>query len=252
MSKILYDFSNENFVVTGASSGMGRDIAIKLAASGANVLALARNLNNLESIKAENPKRIFITNVDVCDDKAMEEAIKEFVLCSGKLKGAVHCAGIEGFTPLRTFDRELSHKIMEISFWGGMNLSQIVNKKKYSVAGCSTVLFSSVAAIGGKKSLSVYSAAKAALNIATRSWAKEIAGNKNRINTILPGWVKTNMTEQVTTNVDVQESIFNQHLLGIGAPDDVTGMVMFLLSDEAKWITGTNVVVDGGYLAGAE
>ncbi len=97
-----------------------------------------------------------------------------------------------------------------------------------------------------------YSASKAALNTAVKSIAKEIADSGKRINTILPGWVKTNMTDKASEFVNISDSIFNQHLLGIGSPHDVTPLVLFLLSDSSKWITGTNIVIDGGYLAGGE
>lgn len=252
MSTTIIDFTGENYIVTGASSGMGKEIAISLAVKGAKVLAIGRNIERLEQTRTMCFSNIEIASIDVCDEVAMELTVKEFVTKYGKLKGAVHCAGIEGFSPIRVFDRKLANKIMDISFWGGINVAQIVNKKKYSLAGCSTVLFSSIASKTGKKMLFAYSASKAALNIAVKSIAKEISGDKKRINTVLPGWVKTNMTEQAICNVDIQQSIFNQHLLGLGTPNDVCNAVLFLLSDSASWITGTNFVVDGGYLAGAE
>lgn len=252
MSSIKYDFTGENFIVTGASSGMGQEIAISLAMHGAKVLAIGRNVQRLEKTKEKCSNNIFIVSADVCDEVAMEIAIKDFVDKYGKLKGAVHCAGIEGFTPIRAFDRKLAEEVINISFWGGINIAQIVNKKKYSLTGCSTVLFSSVASRTGKKAMFAYSSAKAALNTAVKSIAKEISNDKKRINTVLPGWVKTNMTNQVIEKFDVQQSVFNQHLLGLGKPADVSNVVLFLLSDGASWITGTNFVVDGGYLAGAE
>lgn len=252
MSNVCFDFSGENYVVTGASSGMGRDITIALAAAGARVLAVARNIEALKEVKTQHPGNITVAPIDVCDYESLELAVKSFVDSNGKVKGCVHAAGIVGFTPLRAFDRRLANNIMNTSFWGGINLAQIVNKKKYSLQGCSTVLFSSIASKRGEKTLFVYSAAKAALNAAVKSIAKEIAGDKKRVNTILPGWVKTNMTSDVAARIDLDESVYKRHLLGLGEPADVTGMVLFLLSDDAKWITGTDIVVDGGCLSGGE
>lgn len=252
MSNLTYDFTGENFVVTGASSGMGKEIVTKLVAYGANVLAIARNINALNELRDLSLTHIEIASVDVTDKDKLENIVKKYVSEKGKLKGAVHCAGIEGLTPIRGYDDELANSIFNISFWGGVYLAQIVNKKKNSVAGCSTVLFSSSAAATGKKSMFAYSASKAAMNTAIKSFAKEIAGNGNRINTVMPGWVKTNMTMKAAENNVIPESILNQHLLGIGEPKDVAEVVLFLLSDASSWITGANLVVDGGYLAGAE
>ena len=93
-----------------------------------------------------------------------------------------------------------------------------------------------------------YSAAKMALNSAVKAIAKEIARRDQRVNTVLPGWVNTAMTQNAADIVDM-EPILKRHLLGIGKPEQVSGQVLFLLNNRAAWITGTNVVVDGGYLA---
>ena len=93
-----------------------------------------------------------------------------------------------------------------------------------------------------------YSAAKAAVNAAVKSLAKEICTRQQRINSVMPGWVETGMTHSFTEVSDMAE-ILSHELLGTGKPVDVSGMVLFLLSDRAKWITGTTVSVDGGYLA---
>ena len=93
-----------------------------------------------------------------------------------------------------------------------------------------------------------YSGAKAAIRVAIKSIAKEIANKNHRINTISPGWVKNDMTQKASELADV-ESFYAKHLLGAGEITDVSGAVLFLLSDRAKWITGTDFVVDGGYLA---
>lgn len=252
MSKITYDFTGENFIVTGASSGMGRKIVSDLVNSGAKVLAIARRTNNLESLKSELGDTLSIASVDVRNKELLENSIKCFVKANGKLKGAVHCAGIEGFTPLRNFDEDLARSIMDISFWGAIYLAQIVNKKTNSYEGCSTVIFSSVAAVTGKKGLFAYSSAKAAMNTATKTIAKEIAKDGKRINSVLPAWVVTEMTQNAARNVDIPEYLLAQHLMGLGEPSNVCNLVKFLLSDDSSWVTGTNIVVDGGYLAGAE
>ena len=250
MGQVTFDFTGLNFVVTGASSGMGKQIATELATAGGKVLTIARRAERLEELASHYPENILPGAVDVCDGEALEKVISQFVAQHGKLNGAVHAAGIFASTPLRTYDEDTAKKIMDVSFWAGIRLIQIVNKKKLSVEGCSSVLFSSVSAAIGEKSNFAYSAAKMALQAAVRSLMKEIYTRKNRINTISPGWVRTEMTSKDVEDPLIMPKFFNWHLLGLGEPDYVSGMVLFLLSDRAHWITGTDIVVDGGYLGG--
>ena len=252
MGKVAYDFSGERFVVTGASSGMGRVITEELAAAGAIVLAIARHRDKLAKLECAYPGHIVPLAVDVCDSQGMSVGVASFVAEYGKLNGAVHAAGIFSSTPLRAYDENEARRVMDVSFWAGIRLMQLVNKKKNSAEGCSSVLFSSVAATIGEKSNFAYSSAKIAMQAATRSIAKEIYTRKNRINTISPGWVHTEMTRYEDENSLVNKKFFDWHLLGIGEPQDVSGMVLFLLSERARWITGTDVVVDGGYLLGGD
>lgn len=250
MGKVSYDFSGERFVVTGASSGMGRAVATELASAGATVLAVARRKERLLELEQTYTGHIVPGIVDVCNGNALADAVSSFVATYGKLSGAVHAAGIFSSTPLRAYDEVEARRIMDVSFWAGIRLVQIVNKKKNAAEGCSSVLFSSVAAIIGEKSNFAYSSAKIAMQAAVRAVAKEIYPRKNRINTISPGWVHTEMTRYEEEHSQVSSKFYDWHLLGIGEPEDVSGMVLFLLSDRARWITGTDVVVDGGYLLG--
>lgn len=236
--------------MTGASSGMGRQIATELVETGATVLAIARRAERLAELEKQHPGQVVPGALDVCDSGKLSETISSFAVKYGKLHGAVHAAGIFANTPLRAYDEVTAKKIMDVSFWSGVRLMQIVNKKKNSEDGCSSVLFSSVAAHIGEKSNFAYSAAKIALQAAVRSLAKEIYTRKNRLNTVSPGWVHTEMTRHEEAQSSMPPKFLDWHLLGIGEPEDVSGMVLFLLSERARWITGADFVVDGGYLLG--
>lgn len=244
MNEVIYNFTGKKFVVTGASSGMGRQIALELAEAGAIVLAIARGQRELENLKKQYSDRIMLGAVDVTDSDAIEESIKSFVETYGKLNGCIHAAGIVEFTPLKTYDELVAKKIMDVSFWAGIKIVQISMKNKYASIGSSAVLFSSVSGNKGEKGMFAYSGAKAALKVSIKSLANELATKKHRINTISPGFVETNMTNQTI----VSDESLKEHLLGIGAVTDVSGVVLFLLSDRASWITGTDIIVDGGYL----
>ena len=248
MSEVAYNFSGKRFVVTGASSGMGRQIAQELAEAGAKVLAIARRGKYLQELHALYPEHIEYATCDVKDKKGLEVAICTFVSKYGKLNGCVHAAGISDLTPIKMYDGKVAHEIMDISFWAGIDLIQICTKNKYSESGTSNVVFSSVSAYSGEKGMFAYAGAKAALKIGVKSIAKEIAVKNHRINAITPGWVRTSLTDQVGQISNV-EKVAEKHLLGTGSAEDVSGVVLFLLSDRAKWITGTDIIVDGGYLA---
>ena len=244
MRNVTFDFSGFNYLVTGASSGIGKQIVIDLAESGAKILAVARREEALFELKTQYPDNIFIAVCDVCDKEGIKIKIEEFVNLNGVFNGFVHSAGIYEFSPIKVFEKENFYKMMDISFWSGFDIIQILQKKKYSAEGCSIVLFSSVAAQKGEKGLLAYSATKAAISSAVRSVAKEITARKMRINTVMPGRVDTPMTQPYQN-----EEVNDMCLLGVGKTDDISSPVLFLLSDGAKWITGTDFVVDGGYLA---
>lgn len=248
MKQVTFDFTGKNFIVTGASSGMGRQIAIELAEAGAKVLAIARRENELQNLQELYPDYIVSASLDVCDEEKLEKAIKNFVNQYGKLDGAVHAAGIVSLTPLKMYDKSLAEKIFETSMWSGVKLLQISTKIKISNPRASFVLFSSAGSYNAAKGMFAYASAKGALRIATKCFAKEISSRGLRVNTVSPGWVNTDMTDKLSETNDIDD-IKKNHLLGIGNPSDVSGMVLFLLSDRAKWITGTDVIVDGGYLA---
>ena len=248
MSQVKFNFTDCNFVVTGASSGMGKQIALELAAAGARVLAVARGKDALAELQELYPKNIEIGVADVCDIDKLSGHITNFVAENGKISGAIHAAGITDLTPLRAYDVAKARQIMDISFWGAVNLLQLCTKVKISNKSASFVLFSSVCSYRTDKGLFSYAGAKAALQVAAKTFAKETANRQIRINTISPGWVNTSMTDGLEESHNLDE-VNKNSLLGIGNPEDVSGMVLFLLSDKARWITGTDIIVDGGYLA---
>ena len=255
---VTFDFSGKNFVVVGASSGIGRQTALELSQSGANVLAIGRNLERLDELKRcspvsliKHPPRIFTEQLDVLAATADDwsRVLENFTSVVGRINGGVYTAGIWGLTPLNSFDESLAHKIFATSFWGAVNFVQSATRKKFSDGGGSFVLMSSIAGDFSGKSLFAYSAAKAAVQSAVKSFAAEIIRGKHRINSVAPAIVKT---EMMTNELYApSEEIISRHLLGLGTARDVAGMILFLLSDRAAWITGQNFFVDGGYIVGS-
>ena len=110
MNKVVFDFSDCKYIVTGATSGMGKEVALELAAAGAIVLAVGRNAIALKELQEKFPTNIFPAQVDVCDSNALEEAISIFVSEHGKLNGAVHAAGISEITPIKSYDEDTARR----------------------------------------------------------------------------------------------------------------------------------------------
>ena len=245
---VNFNFENKKFIVTGASSGIGREITLELAKAGAFVFAIGRNVERLTEVKDHYPNKIAIKSVDVCNYEELENAFDEFVFLYGKINGGVYSAGLTQITPLKNYDVNSAKNMMQVNFWSAIEFLRLITKAKYGVHETSTVILSSNIANSCERGMFAYSASKAAINAAIRSAAKEICQKGHRVNTILPGRIKSPMTEKLNGILD-EEKIISKHLLGEGVPSDISGMTLFLLSGSAKWITGSNIVVDGGYLA---
>ncbi len=244
---IKFDFSGKRFVVTGATSGIGRRIAGDLVEAGAVVMAVARREERLKELKDLYPENIEYAALDVNDHLKLRKVLEDFS-GMGKIYGSVHAAGINKFTPLRAFNWEDADKIIKTSLYAGIELVKILSSKWLTAETGSHIIISSVAGIKGEVGFTAYSAAKSAVLGAVRSMALELAIKDIRVNAVTPGWLPTEMTDAIEARYPGRlETIKLQHPLGIGSVEDVSRLAMFLLSDEARWITGTNIVIDGGY-----
>ncbi len=251
MKEVTFSFKSKIFIVTGTTSGIGRQITIELLEAGAIVLGIGRNTNRLDEL-AQIYESFSACCLDISNYEELEKKVEAFIAANGKVDGLVHAAGVVYPTPLRSYNENKAYKIMDISFWAGIKLLQIVNRKRNSNPGCSSILFSSVAGYVGAKTQFAYAGAKAAVQVAVKTLAKEVSAQGNRINTVSPGWVETEMTAHEKETSIITNQILSKLILGEGYVEDISGMVLFLLSNRARWITGTDIVIDGGYLLGGE
>ena len=211
-------------------------------------LAIARSQERLSLLKDKFQDDVITESVDVRDRDTLERVITAFVEQHGKLHGSVYTAGVSTTTVLRSFSLREATDLMDINFWGWINLMSILNKKKFTEDFSSHVVISSVSAHKGEAGCFAYNASKASLITCVKTFAKELAKRKCRVNSISPGFIHTPLSENYFDDRGFSEEVIKKHLLGLGTPEDVSGLALFLLSDRAKWITGTEFIVDGGYL----
>ena len=252
----MIDLNGRVIIVTGASSGIGQSVASCASRAGARVALIGRDINRLretyDSIESES--RIFPLDLseEIENISLTVEKIRDTM---GPIWGLVHAAGHHLMSPLRNFEEDSFCDLIKINVSVFFELAKaICHKKNIDDRGGSLVAIASMAAVTGDVGLSQYGAVKGALIAAVRSLALECAPRKIRFNCISPAMVQTPMFQKLGTYYPDQQSFIHsfeaRHPLGLGRPEDVAGPAVFLLSDAAGWITGTNIIVDGGYSLG--
>lgn len=250
----LFRLDGKIIIVTGASSGIGRQCATSCSQMGAGVILLGRNNERLEeslSLMAKNENHM-IYSIDLIDFNKVEPIIKEIVNKIGRIDGLINCAGISDTLSFNMVKPEKMKKFFDTNVHASMNLTRIVTKQaNFSEAGGSIIFISSVMGVVGENGKSLYSMTKGALIAGSKSLAIELAPRKIRVNSISPGVVETPMSKNAvySQNEESLNKIKALHPLGIGQPEDVANACVYLLSDASKWVTGTNLIVDGGYTA---
>lgn len=240
--------AKKQYLVTGVTSGMGYALSVSLLDKGHRVLGFGRDESKIQLLKSSS--QFTFRKVDLTTINLIEIEVKEF--CSNhnnKFDGMVHCAGKEETIPLSIYKPERVKELFEVNVFSGIELLRVLSKKKYSNDGGSMVLLSSVMGELGQQGKVGYCSSKSAVLGTVRAAALELAKRKIRVNAISPGVVNTPMTNKLFSQLSDSnlEAIKNMHPLGIGEVNDVTPSLLFLLSNEARWITGQNIVIDGGY-----
>lgn len=248
-----FSLENKVIIVTGASSGIGAQCAIDCSRMGAKVVLVARNKERLKQTleQCEEPSRHMIMPLDLSSSEGLKEAVKDVVAKVGKINGVVNCAGMSSVTPLKLVTDELLDQFFRTNVYSAINLSKEVTRvgNYDKEVGCSIILFASIMGLCGEKCKTMYSATKGALIAAARSMACELAKNKVRVNVVSPGAIETPINAKLPHMADpeLRKELEDKHLLGLGECSDIANACIYLLSDAAKWVTGQNIVVDGGY-----
>lgn len=236
----MFNISNKTILVTGASSGIGREIAIQCSNMGAKVIITGRNSERLNETLSHLNSDCRAIEADLLN---IDDVLFKLIEVIPSLDGVVLNAGIVEYNPVKFLNIDKINNVMDINFNSQVILTKCLIKYKKLNPSSSVIFMSSIASKVGVVGTSMYAASKAALNAFMRVTASELASQKIRVNSICPGIVVTPMGENAKSmSPDVEKS----YPLGLGTPQDIAGTVIFYLSDASRWITGSELIIDGG------
>ncbi len=240
-----FSLQGKTILVTGASSGIGQATAIACAQMGADVIITGRDAERLQA----TADLMGEAKGQIVADLIVQEDVEKLVAALPPLDGAVLCAGNSTTLPLQFGTREKFDDMFDVNFFAPVELLRLMYKKKVLQKGASVVL---IASIGGTHSFmpgnGVYGASKAALNSVMKYAAREYASRKVRVNSICPGMVDTPLIHRGTITEEQLAEDAKRYPLGrYGRPDDIAHGAIYLLSDASSWLTGHDLVIDGGF-----
>jgi NAD(P)-dependent dehydrogenase (short-subunit alcohol dehydrogenase family) len=241
-----YHLDNKTILVTGCTSGIGHQIALQCIEQNARVIGVGRNKDRLNDLKIKGEGRVEVFETDL----SQEDDLDKLVSLAGVVDGIVHSAGIMKTLPFKFISKNELEAVFAINFYAPVLLTQKMLKAKKINKNSSIVFISSIGGnVIGSKGNAMYSASKAAINGIAKVMSLELASSGIRVNTVNPGMVKTEMWSGSSSSIDEEMLAIDEkkYPLGYGETRDVSGLTLFLLSEESKWITGSNMIIDGGF-----
>lgn len=233
----------KNLLIIGSSSGIGFHSAKYFLKKGFNVIGLSRS-----DIKIKNKKFHFI-KFDLLDFDKYDELFSKIVKPFGKISYILFSAGVQYVKPISIIENNDLEKILNLNLKSPILFSKFISKKKYFNRPGSVVFISSVIALRASSGQSLYGSSKSGILNHVKTLALEVAKYKINVNSISPGMIDSPMLRKYSKTVtkNFLLSAISNHPLGIGKFNDVTNAIDFLFNPSSNWITGTNLVVDGGY-----
>ena len=239
-----FSLKNKTVLITGASSGIGRSVAIECANAGASLIITGRNperLNETMTLLSEGTHKSVIGNL------TSDEDIQRLVDGVGKIDGVVLCAGINDKCLIKNISRENINEMMSINLFSPILLVQALLKKKKINRYGSIVIMSSISAYYPSISNGLYAASKGALNSFSKVLGLELLPLKGRVNCIQPAFVETDMLKKYTLQEEIEKIKQNYPLGRFARPEEVAYAAIYFLSDASQWITGNFFIIDGGF-----
>lgn len=241
----------KTILVTGASSGIGRQCAIDCSKMGAKIVAIGRNFERLEEVRLEMVGNNACYQYDLTDLDDIKDLISTIVVENGKLDGFVHAAGVEITNPFKLATPREYESLYRVNCLSAFEIAKNCSDFRLFNKNGSVVMISSISGIIARRGLSAYAASKGALVSASRVMSVELASRGIRVNTISPGTILTPMMQKAlnTMNEEEKRKRIEGFPLGLGKATDISNACIYLLSDASRWLTGQNIIVDGGYTA---
>ena len=247
-----FTLENKTILITGASSGIGRQCAIDCSKMGAKVVLVARKEERLiETLSYMVGEGHLVCPYDLNNLDGIKGLVSGVVSSIGKLDGFIHSAGIEVTKPLQLLTVEDYETVLRVNTLSGFEFVHQLASIKNMNKGGAIVLIASISGVIGRGSVAAYSASKGALISACRSMALEFAKKQIRVNCISPGTVLTPLMQSFLETLDEEKRArrIEGFPLGLGETSDISNACIYLLSDASCWVTGQNLIVDGGYTA---
>jgi NAD(P)-dependent dehydrogenase (short-subunit alcohol dehydrogenase family) len=237
---------DKTILVTGATSGIGRSIAIECSKMGAKLIIAGRNIERLkETFSYLEGAGHFMFDFDLTNEKDQITFIDKLP----QINGLVHAAGILNTVPFKFSNKKKFLEIFDTNFFAQVELSRLLIKVG-KIENESSIVF--ISSIDGLKTThignTIYSASKAAISSVAKNMALELANKSIRVNSILPGMINTPLIHNDSFSEEELEKEKSNYLFKrFGKPEEVAYAAIYLLSDASKWVTGTDMVIDGGY-----
>ena len=239
-----FTLQNKTILITGASSGIGRTVAVECSKMGANLIISGRDNERLKEtlslLKSNDNHRVIVADLSMPDN--LDELIEKLP----ELDGVVNCAAILKKLPLKFINKHAWKETMDINFFAPAFLIHGLFKKNKLKLSSSIVFISSIASSVASYGNISYMASKGAINSMSRGIALELAPKKIRVNIVQPALIQTNLINNVLSDEDLKNYVLKFPLGRFGKPEEVAYAIIYLLSDASEWITGTSIIVDGG------
>ncbi len=250
MNVTYSDLNGKNVLITGASRGIGHQMALVLAAQGAHVIFNYRGdeqkaITLKEELQKAGASKVTALNFDVTDTAKMKSELEAFIEVNGAITGLVNNAGISRDALLLRTKEEDIDATLNTNLKSVMMLTQILTKSMMKAENVSIVNVSSVVGLMGNAGQTAYAASKAGLIGYTKSVAKELASRNVRCNAICPGFIVTDMTDKLDEKTK-EAYMASIPLKRLGDSTEVANLVCFLLSKASSYITGETIKIDGG------